>query len=90
MVDGQEKHISPEAFLPAAERYNLISNLDRWVVKNTFVLLATHPEFLKQIYFISINFLGQSLADESFMNMILGLKVRRFVLKLPRRQLFQT
>jgi len=27
--------VPPGAFLPAAERYNLSPNVDRWVIKNT-------------------------------------------------------
>jgi EAL domain-containing protein (putative c-di-GMP-specific phosphodiesterase class I) len=34
MRDQQGNIILPGAFLPAAERYNLTSNIDRWVVEN--------------------------------------------------------
>lgn len=71
MVDEQGDIIPPGAFLPAAERYNLIGALDRWVVEHAFVTLAAHPAFLEQINFISINVSGQSLTDDVFMDFII-------------------
>ena len=70
MVDEQGKIIPPGAFLPAAERYDLIGKLDVWVVQNAFTLLAAHPEFLKQVHFISINLSGPSLTNGVFLNTI--------------------
>ncbi|HKY01356.1 MAG TPA: diguanylate cyclase, partial [Burkholderiales bacterium] len=34
MIDEQGKMVSPAAFLPAAERYGLMDQLDRWVIAN--------------------------------------------------------
>jgi len=70
MIDKQGDIIPPGAFLPAAERYNLIVNLDRWVITNAFKLLLEHPQFLKQINFISINISGPSLVDPEFINFV--------------------
>ena len=50
--------IPPGAFLPVAERYNLIMQLDLWVIEYAFGLLAAYPAFVKQIHFISINLSG--------------------------------
>ena len=63
--------IPPGAFLPAAERYNLIAQLDRWVIKNTFALLMENPRFLEQINFISINLSGQSLTENNVLDFII-------------------
>ncbi len=71
MVDEKGTIIPPAAFLPAAERYNIISKIDRWVVENVFGILAKNPGFLKQIDFISINLSGQSLADEDFLYFVI-------------------
>lgn len=38
MVDSHDKVIPPGAFLPAAERYSLMTKLDRWVVGAAFSL----------------------------------------------------
>ncbi len=70
MEDEQGEIIPPGAFLPAAERYNLIERLDRWVIEKAFTLLAENPEFQKQICFISINLSGQSLANLAFLDFI--------------------
>jgi diguanylate cyclase (GGDEF)-like protein/PAS domain S-box-containing protein len=70
MIDEQNKTIPPGSFLPAAERYNLITQLDRWVITHAFQLLIEHPLFLKQINFISINISGSSLADPEFLDFV--------------------
>jgi len=63
--------IPPGAFLPAAERYNLIAQLDRWVIKRAFTLLIENPRFLEQINFISINLSGQSLTEDNVLDFII-------------------
>ncbi len=64
MVNEQGEIVLPGAFLPAAERYGVISQLDRWVIEKTFGVLADNPAFLERIDFISINLSGHSLADD--------------------------
>jgi len=58
----------PGAFIPAAERYNLMPKIDRWVVDNVFAylagLLATRQLAENAKYFINIS--GASLNDDSF------------------------
>jgi diguanylate cyclase (GGDEF)-like protein/PAS domain S-box-containing protein len=71
MVDEKGEIIPPGAFLPAAERYNLISKIDHWVIENAFGLLADNPAFLKQINFIAINLSGQSLTDPIILKYII-------------------
>ena len=64
--------IPPGSFLPAAERYNLISLIDRWVVYFAFEQLKKNVTFLKNIEFCSINLSGQSLMDKSFLNFVIS------------------
>ncbi|MFT7461340.1 MAG: EAL domain-containing protein (putative c-di-GMP-specific phosphodiesterase class I), partial [Planctomycetota bacterium] len=71
MVDEEGNHILPGAFLPAAERYNLITQVDRWVIENAFALLAANQAFLKQVEFISINLSGQTLAEQEMLDFII-------------------
>lgn len=71
MLDKQGNAIPPGAFLPAAERYDLMGSLDRWVIKNAFSLLATHADFLRQTDFVSINLSGQSLTNDDFLDFII-------------------
>jgi diguanylate cyclase (GGDEF)-like protein/PAS domain S-box-containing protein len=72
MIDEKGDVIPPGAFLPAAERYNLITQLDTWVIKSAFGLLAANPVFLKQINFFSINLSGQSLTKRDFLDFIIS------------------
>lgn len=64
--------VPPGSFLPSAERYNLISKIDRWVVENTFRWLAAHRETLSSLQRCSINLSGQSLADRDLKLFILN------------------
>lgn len=70
---GQKGEITlPTAFIPSAERYHLMPNIDRWVIKNTFAayrkLLDVSLE--KCDYIFSINLSGTSLGDKSFLGYI--------------------
>jgi diguanylate cyclase (GGDEF)-like protein/PAS domain S-box-containing protein len=67
MRDEDGDIVAPEAFLPAAERYNLSIKLDRWVVREAFRLLTQDPEHLEKLFLCSINLSGVSLADEDFL-----------------------
>lgn len=53
----------PGSFLPAAERYKLISKIDRWVIDNYFSWLSQNPEHLQTLNRCNINLSGQSLAN---------------------------
>lgn len=60
--------ISPGEFLPAAERYGLAPSFDRWVVRNVFAYLDTHPE---DTACYALNLSGRSLSDASTADFIL-------------------
>ncbi len=62
--------IPPGAFLSAAERYNLASALDRWVIINLFEWIATKPGFLDALSLCSVNLSGLSLSDETMLAFI--------------------
>jgi EAL domain-containing protein (putative c-di-GMP-specific phosphodiesterase class I) len=64
--------ILPGAFLPAAERYNQIEKIDRWVIEKAFALLSENPAFQNKIQFVSINLSGQSLANPEFLSFIIS------------------
>jgi diguanylate cyclase (GGDEF)-like protein/PAS domain S-box-containing protein len=77
MQDVNGGIIPPGAFLPAAERYNLIVELDLWVIDKTFCLLHLNPSFLDKVNFITVNLSGHSLTDESVLAFII-LKFRQY------------
>jgi len=63
MVDNDGTIIPPGAFLPAAERFDLMEKIDQWVISEAFNLLQSCPKFLDTIHFISINLSGPSLSN---------------------------
>ncbi|MEN8180514.1 MAG: EAL domain-containing protein [Pseudomonadota bacterium] len=66
-TDGQLA--PPGAFIPAAERYGIMVELDRFVIKEALNWLETH-----QINgFVSINLSAQSITDPTFLNELLDL-----------------
>ncbi len=58
----------PMAFLPTAERYNLMPRIDRWVVKRFFTYLAARTPASQTIY--SVNLSGSSINDENFISFL--------------------
>ena len=62
--------IPPGAFLPAAERYNLASAMDRSVISNLFKWLASRPDFLDNLSVCSVNLSGVSLSEDSMLEFI--------------------
>jgi len=72
MLDEKGKVIPPGAFLPAAERYDLIDKLDAWVVENAFSLIAAHEAFFTRVNFVSINLSGKSITNPRFLEFIIS------------------
>ena len=69
MIDDSGKEISPIKFIPAAERYHLMPEIDRWVIKNTLKTISSaQPQNPNTIY--TINLSGQSLSDQRFLSFI--------------------
>jgi Amt family ammonium transporter len=64
--------IPPNAFIPAAERYQLMPKIDRWVIGKTFELLHHQKDILKHWEMCSINLSGQSLGDSKLLEFILA------------------
>ena len=65
---GLDETLSPDDFIPAAERYNLMPKIDRWVVRHAFEYISgeisngDHNE--DDLYFINLS--GATLSDASF------------------------
>ncbi|MDJ0739690.1 MAG: EAL domain-containing protein [Gammaproteobacteria bacterium] len=63
--------ITPNRFIPAAEHYHLMAEIDRWVVRaavDALLSLSNDRQPLPEIY--SVNLSGQSLADESVLDTV--------------------
>ena len=70
MLDEQGNIVLPKDFLPAAERYNLMPAIDRWVIRETFSLLGTHANALENLSTCCINLAGASLSDDGLVKYI--------------------
>jgi diguanylate cyclase (GGDEF)-like protein/PAS domain S-box-containing protein len=68
VLDEDDQIIPPGAFLPAAERYGLAPEIDRWVVQATIDWLKAHPEVSESISLCAINLSGHSLTDSRFLD----------------------
>ncbi len=74
MKDEEGGLIPPMAFIPAAERYNIMPLIDPWVVKHAFEWLARRPSpALPRIGYFSINLSAQSLGDQQLLPYIKAL-----------------
>ncbi|WP_455376757.1 EAL domain-containing protein [Kaarinaea lacus] len=75
MLDPSKKApdnlILPGAFIPAAERYQLMPKIDRWSIAKVFDLLSHQKEILKHWEMCNINLSGQSMGDASLLRLIL-------------------
>ncbi|MDH5765180.1 MAG: EAL domain-containing protein [Gammaproteobacteria bacterium] len=70
MLDGEGNMIQPGAFIPAAERYNLMPKIDRWVIKNIFSQLEKMGRIDGQLRMVAINLSGATLADDGLLEYI--------------------
>ena len=67
MTDGQGNIIPPNVFLPPAERYKLMYQIDHWVIKNSIASMATIQH---KYNWFSINLSGQTISQESSFEVI--------------------
>ncbi|MBF0187703.1 MAG: EAL domain-containing protein [Magnetococcales bacterium] len=74
LFDETGNLVPPGAFLPSAERYNLMPLIDRWVVTNTLDIIedmGIGPDSTP--FHVAINLSGQSFSDDKFLEEILGM-----------------
>ncbi|MBL3601723.1 MAG: EAL domain-containing protein [gamma proteobacterium endosymbiont of Lamellibrachia anaximandri] len=83
MLGNKGEIIAPGAFIPAAEHYNLMPEVDRWVVRRAFDYIARQDD--ESLSFINLS--GNSLSDESFFDFIHE-QLREYDLN-PRRICFE-
>ncbi len=85
-VDGGDGHIEillrlhdeagriilPDSFIPAAERYGLMTSLDRWVVENVFQIIARCLQERpgRPMAMCAINLSGITIGDDDFLEFL--------------------
>jgi diguanylate cyclase (GGDEF)-like protein/PAS domain S-box-containing protein len=67
MLGEEGEVIGPDSFVPTAERYGLIQELDRWVVRNAIAAMRAHDE---RGLSLEINLSGKSIGDPEMLSAI--------------------
>ena len=67
--DDDGRLVAPGEFIPAAERYNVMSVIDRWVVQRAIERLKAHDGAALPL--LAVNLSGTSLNEQSFIDFVL-------------------
>ncbi len=70
LIDEDDNIVQPNAFIPAAERYNLMVAIDRKIIFETFKFINEHAEQDVHNTHYSINLSGNTLGDMNITNYI--------------------
>ena len=65
--------VLPDEFIPAAERFNLMPSLDRWVIEKVLreYVPSTRDGVEEAAYTVAINLSGTTLSDPSFLEFLI-------------------
>ncbi|MFK8054140.1 MAG: EAL domain-containing protein [Woeseiaceae bacterium] len=70
MIDEDGQRVLPATFIAAAERYDRMPALDRWVVQEALSHADTGNPNRQAAYTLSINLSGNSLSDDRFLEFV--------------------
>lgn len=71
MLDDNGNPVEPDEFLGAAERYQLMTELDQWVASNAIRSLAEHKaQSNEHPLRLAINLSGQSVGNDQFLDFL--------------------
>jgi len=73
MLDENNELIMPDLFIPAAERYQLMPAIDKWVLARALETLSTNPSSSTNWGMCTINLSGQSIGEHNLLDYILDL-----------------
>jgi diguanylate cyclase (GGDEF)-like protein/PAS domain S-box-containing protein len=65
--------VLPGEFIPAAERYNMVAAIDRWVMQRAVTALREHASGDETPFLFALNLSGMSLGDRGFLEFALSL-----------------
>lgn len=72
LFDVNGKQVPPETFIKAAERYDLMTSIDRWVVKKALPILSARMRTnASGDGWYSINLSGQSISEKNFTSFVI-------------------
>ena len=82
MEDHDGSIIPPGMFLPAAEKFQFMPKIDRWVIDNTFKIFSEYSKQLgNPICRITINLSGQSLSDPDHLKIYIEEKLKEYAVE---------
>jgi diguanylate cyclase (GGDEF)-like protein/PAS domain S-box-containing protein len=69
LLDENGAMVLPDEFIPAAERYNLMPSLDRWVIEKVLrdIVPSTRDGVEEAAFTVAINLSGTTLSDPGFL-----------------------
>ncbi len=70
LVDRDGREYEPASFLPAAERYGLVTAIDREVVEQLLAFLHRNPEHLEKLGRCHINASGPSISSQEYRDFV--------------------
>jgi diguanylate cyclase (GGDEF)-like protein/PAS domain S-box-containing protein len=70
--DDDGELILPGEFIPAAERYNIVSAIDRWVLEHAVARLREHLAAGLEPPLLAVNLSGNSICERSFLDHVLA------------------
>ncbi|UXL40097.1 EAL domain-containing protein [Pseudomonas fragi] len=72
LQDESGRMVYPDSFIPAAERYGLMSSIDRWVVENVFKIISecTAQVGAQPMAMCAINLSGSTIGDDDFLEFL--------------------
>jgi diguanylate cyclase (GGDEF)-like protein/PAS domain S-box-containing protein len=73
LVGEDGKLIPPGAFLPSADRFQMTSRIDRWVIQQVFAWMTEHRAMLSNVSTVAVNLSGLSIGDRDFQQYALDL-----------------
>jgi diguanylate cyclase (GGDEF)-like protein len=71
LIDDDGSVIAPGSFLPAAEKYNLVSSIDRWVIEHTMTWLAVTNSTGQRPVTVAVNLSGQTIGSPDMLKFII-------------------
>jgi diguanylate cyclase (GGDEF)-like protein len=69
--DDNGELVPPSEFIPAAERYNVMPVIDRWVVNHALEVLKERARRGQRLPLLAVNLSGTSLNEQSFVDFVL-------------------
>lgn len=70
IIDDQGELVTPAVYIKAAERFKLILDIDKWVVRKVLSLLSSYDGNDQRIYAVNIS--AQSVCDTSFHDYVIS------------------